>query len=44
MFDMPWADPQTISLVAHMADKAPLWDALVQRHGLQPYRFEEIVA
>ena len=41
---MPLAEPQTISLVAHMADKAPLWDAMVKKQGLQPYRFEEIVA
>ena len=44
VFEMPLAEPQTISLVAHMADKAPLWDAMVKRHGLQTYRFEEIVA
>jgi nucleoside-diphosphate-sugar epimerase len=44
VFEMPLAEPQTISLVAHMADKAPLWDAMVRRHGLQPYRFAEIVA
>ena len=44
VFEMPVAEPQTISLVAHMADKAPLWDTLVKQHDLQPYRFEEIVA
>ena len=33
VFEMPWAEPQTISLVVHMADKAPLWDALVARHA-----------
>ena len=43
-FDMPLAEPQTISLVAYMADKAPLWEAMVRKHGLKPYRFEEIVA
>jgi len=44
VFEMPFAEPQTISLVAHMSDKGPVWDALVKRHGLQPYRYEEIVA
>ena len=44
VFEMPFAEPQTISLVGHMSDKAPVWDALVERHGLQPYRYEEIVA
>jgi nucleoside-diphosphate-sugar epimerase len=44
VFDMPVADVQTISLVAHMADKAPLWEKLVTQHGLKPYRFDELVA
>jgi len=44
VFEMPVAEPQTISLVDHMADKAPLWEQMVQRHGLKPYRFEDIVA
>jgi nucleoside-diphosphate-sugar epimerase len=44
VFEMPAGDVQTISLVAHMADKAPLWEALVAKHGLQPYRFDELVA
>jgi nucleoside-diphosphate-sugar epimerase len=44
VFGMPLAEPQPISLVAHMADKGPLWAAMAQRHGLQPYRFEELAA
>lgn len=44
VFDMPAGDVQTISLVQHMADKAPLWDKLVARHGLRPYKFDELVA
>ena len=44
VFEMPWAEPQTISLTAQMADKAPLWDAMVRRHGLRPHRFDEVVA
>jgi nucleoside-diphosphate-sugar epimerase len=44
VFEMPLAEPQTISLTQHMADKAPLWDRLVEKHGLKPYRFEEIAA
>lgn len=44
VFEMPLADPQTISLVAHMADKASLWEAMVKKHGLKPYRFDELVA
>jgi len=43
-FDMPVAPPEPHSLVDFMADKAPLWDALVRQHGLKPYRFGEVVA
>ncbi len=44
VFEMPVAEPQTISLVGHMADKGPLWDAMTQHHGLQPHRYQDIVA
>lgn len=43
-FEMPFAEPQTISLVSHMADKAPLWNTMVDKHKLQPHRYESIVA
>ena len=36
--------PQPLNLVEFMADKAALWDSLVQRHKLQPYKFEEIAS
>lgn len=44
VFEMPHAEPQTISLVAHMADKGPLWDAMTRKYGLRPHRYEDIVA
>jgi nucleoside-diphosphate-sugar epimerase len=44
VFDMRAGDPQTISLTAHMADKAPLWQAMTEKYGLKPYAFEELVA
>ena len=44
VFDMPVAEPQPHALVDFMAGKAPLWDAMMKRHGLQPYRFEQIAA
>ena len=44
VFDMPYADPQTLSLVGHMADKGALWDAMVLKHGLKPHRYQDIVA
>ena len=43
-FGMPAADPQPLRLVDFMADKAPLWDAMTKKHGLRPYRFDEVVA
>ncbi|HSD55016.1 MAG TPA: SDR family oxidoreductase [Burkholderiales bacterium] len=43
-FGMPAGDVQTISLVQHMADKGPLWDRMIEKHGLKPYRYEDIVA
>lgn len=44
MFDMGIADPIPISLTEYMADKGPVWDAVVKKHNLQPIPYEEIVA
>ncbi len=44
VFEMPAGDVQTISLVAHMAGQAPLWEQLVARHGLRPIPFAELAA
>ena len=44
VFDMPVGEPAPLSLTEFMADKAPLWDAMVIKYGLQPYRFDEVVA
>ena len=44
VFQMAAGEPRAISLVDTMRDKAALWEAMVRKHGLQPYRFEEIVA
>ena len=41
-FDMPWAPPQRISLADFMADKAPVWDQLVAKHGLRQMPFTEV--
>jgi nucleoside-diphosphate-sugar epimerase len=43
-FDMELAPPRHISLVRLMADKGRVWDRIVAEHGLQPYRYEDIVA
>jgi nucleoside-diphosphate-sugar epimerase len=44
VFDMPAAGPQPHALVEFMADQAPLWDAMVKKHGLQPFSFKDVVA
>ena len=43
-FGMDLGIPRHISLVRFMADKAPVWDRLVAKHGLKPYRYDEIAA
>lgn len=44
MFDMPYAGIQPMSLAEHMADKEPVWNALVQRHGLRPIPYRAIAS
>ncbi len=41
-FDMPTGPVQTLSLATMMADKAPVWDAVVAKHGLQPYSMADL--
>ena len=43
-FDMPAGGVETLSLTAQMADKAPLWRAMTEKHGLKSYAFDELVA
>ena len=43
-FDMPAGEVRTTSLTADMADKAPLWRAMTERHGLKPYAYDDLVA
>jgi nucleoside-diphosphate-sugar epimerase len=44
VFEMPVAEPQTISLVQHMADKADLWRHITEKCGLQAFDFDKLVA
>ncbi|HLE66758.1 MAG TPA: SDR family oxidoreductase [Burkholderiales bacterium] len=44
VFEMPVAEPRTISLVSEMADKAPLWNAMSEKYDLKPYPFDQLVA
>ncbi|MGF6492164.1 nucleoside-diphosphate-sugar epimerase [Luteibacter sp. 621] len=43
-FDIPVEEPQPIPLAEYMADKGPVWDAIVKRHGLVPTSWSEIAA
>jgi len=41
-FGMKLGSPVPIDLRRTMKDKAPIWDGMVERHGLKKYRFEDI--
>lgn len=43
-FAMEYEPPQTISLAERMADKRPVWEELVMKHGLQPIPYEKVAA
>jgi len=43
-FGMALGPRRHISLAKMMADKGPVWDAIVKKHGLKPYKYEEIAA
>lgn len=43
-FEIPLAAPQTISLQSWMSDKGPVWDEIVRKHNLRPYRLEQLAA
>jgi nucleoside-diphosphate-sugar epimerase len=43
-FGMELGHSRHINLTDMMADKGPLWDRIVKKYGLKPYRYEEIVA
>lgn len=42
LFGMKIGSPMPIDLRRTMKDKGLVWDRLVERHGLKPYRFEDI--
>ena len=43
-FDMEAGPPVPIRLAEFMTDKGPVWDDLVRRHALRPYRYEQIAS
>ena len=44
MFEMPVADPVPTPLASYMADKGPLWDAIVRKYHLRPTTYEQVSA
>jgi nucleoside-diphosphate-sugar epimerase len=44
VFGVPVGPVQTIRLTEFMADKAPLWESLQRRHGLQAIPYQDLVA
>ena len=44
MFGMEVADPVPMPLATYMADKAPLWDAIVRKYKLQAIPYEQVAA
>jgi nucleoside-diphosphate-sugar epimerase len=44
MFGMEWADPIPMPLATYMADKAPVWERMVARHGLQAIAYDQLVS
>ena len=43
-FEMPVGEVQTLPLTEFMADKAPLWEKLCEKHGLQKIPYSQIAA
>lgn len=41
-FGMEAGEPQQIDLQLFMSDKAPLWDRMVEKYGLQPNAFSQV--
>lgn len=44
MFAMEIADPIPMPLTTYMADKAPLWDAIVRKYKLQAIPYEQVAS
>jgi len=44
MFDIETAEPVPFPLTTYMADKVPVWDAIVRKHGLQPIPYKQLVS
>jgi nucleoside-diphosphate-sugar epimerase len=43
-FELPYAGIQPLSLTQHMADKEPVWNAIVERRGLRPIAYRDVAS
>jgi nucleoside-diphosphate-sugar epimerase len=43
VFSMPHGTPHSLSLARVMPDKAEVWDRIVQKHGLRPYKLADLI-
>jgi nucleoside-diphosphate-sugar epimerase len=43
-FDIPCGVPRAMKLAEWMADKAPVWDSIVTRHGLEPRSLDSLAS
>jgi nucleoside-diphosphate-sugar epimerase len=43
LFGMEMGPPHPMPLAVLMADKAPVWARIVQRHGLHPYTLDQLI-
>ena len=43
VFGMEHAFPHALSLARAMPDKGPVWAQIVKKHGLQPYRLDQLI-
>lgn len=43
LFDMPLGTPAPVPLARVMVDKAPVWDRIVERHGLKPHKLSDLI-
>lgn len=43
-YDIPTAEPQPMPLADFMADKAPVWERIVVKHGLRPTPWKDVAA
>jgi nucleoside-diphosphate-sugar epimerase len=44
MLGVEYGEPRHLPLTRFMADKAPVWDRIVAKHGLRPYAYADVAS